>query len=65
MHSNQHSTHLKPPFPRAADRSTMNPTVQQQRISELVKTSAETLFNKGTHRAARLRVLETTTGGAA
>jgi hypothetical protein len=64
MHPTQHST-IKPPFPRAADRSTLNPTVQQQRISELVKASAETLFSKGTRKPVMLRVLQTSTGEAA
>lgn len=41
MHPTQHSTHLKSPFPRAADQSTFNPTVQQQRISRLLQHSAD------------------------
>lgn len=66
MHPTRHSTiHRKPPFPRAADRSTLNPTVQQQRISELVKESAVTLFGKGTRPHTKLRVIETQTGEAA
>lgn len=66
MHPTQHSTiHRKPPFPHAADRSTLNPTVQQKRISELVKASATTLFGKGARPHTKLRVIDTTTGEAA
>jgi len=42
MQPTQHNT-IKPPFRRAEDSSTFNPTVQQQRVRQLVKASADTL----------------------
>lgn len=58
-----------PPWPRAVDQSTLNPTVQQRRISQLVKESAETLFGIGSKPQTRVRVIHvehpTSTGDAA
>lgn len=73
MHPTQHSTipprksgiTTRPPWPRADDKSSLNPTVQQRRISQLVQQSAETLFAKGGRPHVRLRVIETQTGEAA
>jgi hypothetical protein len=46
-----------PPWPRAADASTLNPTVQQRRITDLVLGAAQTLA--GMASAARLpRILQ-------
>lgn len=64
MHPTQHSTiHRKgnasmppPPWPRAKDASTLNPTVQQQRITRLVAEAAQTLGGLSTP-PKRLRVL--------
>lgn len=41
-----------PPWPRADDKSSRNPTVQQQRISALVRGAAETLQQLGMRRSA-------------
>jgi hypothetical protein len=45
-------THPGPPWPRADDKSSRNPTVQQQRISALVKSAAEQLQQLGMRRSA-------------
>lgn len=59
--------HTPPPFPRAADQSTFNPTVQQRRISALVSGAARTLFSLGDKPHTQFRVchVEQTNGGRA
>lgn len=48
MHPTQHSTiHRKPPFPRAADDSSLNPTLTQRKISKLVLGVAHQLQTLG------------------
>lgn len=57
-----------PPWPRAVDESTHNPTVQQRRITRLVRGAAETLQGLGARTpasAAKLFHAETQTGEAA
>lgn len=64
MHPTQHST-IKQPWPKAKDHSTHNPTVQQQRVSQLVKASADTLTRIGLQSRMRAVQLEHSTGEAA
>lgn len=48
MHPTQHSTiNRKPPFPRAADDSSLNPTHTQRKISKLVLHAARQLQTLG------------------
>lgn len=53
------------PWPRAADASTYNPTVQQRRVSELVKASADTLQRIGLQNRMRVCHMEHSTGETA
>lgn len=61
----QHSTNRTPPWPRAADHSTHNPTVQQQRVSDLVKASADTLQRIGLQSRMRVLHMEQSNSGEA
>ena len=68
MHTAQHHTTPPPPWPRAADRSDLNPTSSQRAISRLVQATATSLFSKGNKPHTLLRVLcpsEHSNGGQA
>ncbi len=63
MHPTQHTTCTH--FKRAADHSTHNPTVQQRRIAELLRSAAETLQAKGRAHARQPKFITTTHNGEA
>jgi hypothetical protein len=61
----QTQQHPAQPWPKAKDHSTHNPTVQQQRVSQLVKASADHLQRIGMQNRMRTVQLEHSTEEAA